>query len=75
MTTIRRSSNSTTAVRVVLGGLVGLAVSAPVYLLLVDWLEGRSGLLREMQGWAWNLMLLGVVAGALIGALVHRRLR
>lgn len=68
-------SSRATVLRVVLGAVIGLAVSAPLYLLLAGWLEGRSGPLREAQGLVWNLMLLGVVAGGLLGALFHRTAR
>lgn len=67
-----RDTRPRIVLRVAVGAAVGLLVAVPLYLLAVDWLEQRSGPLREAQGLAWNLMLLGAVVGGLIGGLVHR---
>lgn len=58
---------------VLLGGLVGLAVSSGVYLGLNPVLEASSGPVREMQGLLWNLVPLSTVAGMLLGGWAARR--
>lgn len=51
---------------IVLGVVVGFIIGAAAYFLLAPWLETRTGLLREMQGFAFNLVPgLAIVGGAL----------
>jgi hypothetical protein len=57
-----------------IGLAVGLGLGIPSYLLLTPALEASSGLLREMQGFAWNLVPGTAVVGALLGALIGRRM-
>jgi hypothetical protein len=56
------------------GGTIGFAVAFVAYQLLTPVLEASTGLLRELQGFSWNLVpvltLLGAVFG---GALLSRR--
>lgn len=64
--------------RIVVGGLIGLvaglALGALIYLPLSAWLETQTGLLRETQGLAWNLVpLLALLGGALGAGWVWRR--
>ena len=50
----------------VIGAIIGFALGAGAYLLLDPWLESRSGLLREMQGLAFNLVPgLALIGGGL----------
>jgi len=50
-----------------LGGALGLAVGAGVYLSLNPILERSTGLVREMQGMLWNLVPLLTVIGMVLG--------
>ncbi len=52
------------------GAAVGFALAFTFYLLIIPVLEGSTGLIRELQGLAWNLVpvltLLGGIAGWLL---------
>lgn len=51
---------------VVVGVIVGFIIGAAAYFLLSPWLETRTGLLREMQGFAFNLVPgLALIGGGL----------
>jgi CHASE3 domain sensor protein len=58
---------------VVIGGAIGFAAGAAVYLLLNPVLEDASGWIRETQGLLWNLVPLLTVLGALVGGLLLHR--
>lgn len=58
---------------VVVGGAVGLAVGAAVYLGLNPVLEQSTGLVRELQGLLWNLVPLLTVVGMVLGWWFARR--
>jgi hypothetical protein len=58
---------------VLLGGALGLAVGAAVYLSMNPVLERSSGLVREMQGLLWNLVPLLTVVGMVLGWWFARR--
>ncbi len=47
-----------------MGGAVGVAT----YLLLTPVLEASTGLVRELQGFSWNLVPGLLIVGALLGA-------
>lgn len=55
-------------VAVAIGAIMGFAVGSGSYLLLEPWLEAQSGPLREMQGFAFNLVPGLTVIGGLLGA-------
>lgn len=59
---------------IVVGGLIGFAMGASVYLLLEPVLEDASGWIRETQGLLWNLVPLLTIAGAWIGAVLVDRM-
>lgn len=50
-----------------LGGAAGFVVASAGYLLVTPVLEASSGLLRELQGLAWNLVPGLTVVGCVIG--------
>jgi prolipoprotein diacylglyceryltransferase len=56
----------------IVGAIIGFIIGAGAYFLLAPWLENQDGLLREMQGFAFNLVpgltLLGGGVGAGVGA-------
>lgn len=60
-----------------IGLAVGLGVGIAAYLVLDPVLEASTGLLREMQGFAWNLVpvlaVVGVIVGVLIGWRISKR--
>ena len=58
---------------VLVGAVLGLAVGAAAYLIIDAALEGRGGWVEEFQGLAWNLVPLGAVVGAGVGAFMTRR--
>ena len=53
---------------VVIGAVIGFVLGATAYFVLAPWLESQSGLLREMQGFAFNLVPLLTLAGGGLGA-------
>lgn len=55
------------------GAILGFAVGAVVYVLLTPTLEASSGVLREMQGFSWNLVPGLTVLGAVLGWVLARR--
>lgn len=59
----------------IIGAAVGLGIGAGSYALLTPLLESASGLLRETQGFAWNLVPLLTLLGAIGGLLLGLRLR
>ena len=65
--------NRRVALGVVVGGAIGFAVGAAVYLLLNPVLEDASGWVRETQGLLWNVAPLLTVLGALVGGLLLNR--
>lgn len=56
-----------------MGAILGFAVGAVVYVLLTPTLEASSGILREMQGFSWNLVPGLTVLGAVLGWVLARR--
>lgn len=74
---MQRGDNETTrtVVAVLVGAVVGFGVGAGVYLLLTPVLETADGLVRELQGFAWNLVPLGTVGGGVLGWIVVQRRR
>lgn len=58
---------------VLLGGALGLALGAGVYLTLNPVLEESTGLAREMQGLLWNLVPLLTILGMALGWWFARR--
>jgi hypothetical protein len=57
----------------VIGAAVGFALGTTAYLLLGPVLESASGLIRELQGFSWNLVPALTVLGGVGGALLARR--
>ncbi len=51
------------------GGAIGFAFSSTVYLAVMPLLEASTGLVRELQGLAWNIVPVLTVLGAIGGAL------
>jgi hypothetical protein len=65
--------NRRVALGVVVGGAIGFAVGAAIYLLLNPVLEDASGWIRETQGLLWNLVPAMSVLGAVAGGLLLNR--
>jgi hypothetical protein len=65
--------NTRVALGVVVGGAIGFAAGAAVYLLLNPVLEDASGWIRETQGLLWNLVPVLTVLGAVVGGLLLNR--
>jgi len=65
--------NRRVALGVVVGGAIGFAVGAAIYLLLNPVLEDASGWIRETQGLLWNLVPALSVLGAVVGGLLLNR--
>ena len=65
--------NRRVALGVVVGGAIGFAAGAAVYLLLNPVLEDASGWIRETQGLLWNLVPVLSVLGAVVGGLLLNR--
>lgn len=65
--------NRRVALGVVVGGAIGFAAGAAVYLLLNPVLEDASGWVRETQGLLWNLVPVLSVLGAVMGGLLLNR--
>jgi len=53
---------------VAIGAILGFAIGAGAYLLLDPWLESSSSPLREMQGFAFNLVPGLTLIGGGLGA-------
>lgn len=53
--------------RITLGAVLGGVLGASIYLLLAPWLEDQSGIVREMQGFAWNLVPGLFIVGGFLG--------
>lgn len=53
---------------VIVGGVIGFIIGALAYFLLAPWLEDQSGLLREMQGFTFNLVPGLTILGGALGA-------
>lgn len=65
--------NRGVALGVVVGGAIGFAAGAAVYLLLNPVLEDASGWIRETQGLLWNLVPILTVLGGVVGGLLQNR--
>lgn len=61
----------------VIGAVLGFGVGALIYWLITPLLENSPGLIREMQGFAWNLVpglsILGAIIGLVLGLARRRR--
>ncbi len=57
------------------GAGVGFGLGALGYTLIVPVLEASSGVVRELQGFAWNVVPGSSVLGAIIGLLLGRAWR
>jgi hypothetical protein len=61
------------------GGAIGFALGYFTYLQVTPVLEASTGLVRELQGFAWNLVpgltVLGAVGGGLLLGRGRRRRR
>jgi len=57
------------------GGALGFGLGSVIYLLITPLLDASTGLVRELQGFSWNLVPTLTVAGAVAGALLIGRLR
>jgi len=53
---------------VIVGAVIGFIVGALAYFLIAPWLENQEGLLREMQGFTFNLVPGLTILGGGIGA-------
>lgn len=53
---------------VLVGAVIGFIVGAAAYFILSPWLETRSGVLRELQGFAFNLVPGLTIIGGAFGA-------
>lgn len=53
---------------VIVGAIIGFVIGAGAYFILAPWLENQDGLLREMQGFAFNLVPGLTVVGGGLGA-------
>ena len=60
---------------ILVGGLVGLALGAAVYVVVNPMLEDASGWVRETQGLLWNLVPFLTVLGAVVGGMLGRSTR
>lgn len=56
-----------------LGAGLGFAVGAGTYTALVPALEAADGIVRELQGLAWNLVPAATLAGGAAGWWTARR--
>lgn len=65
--------NRPVALGTVVGGAMGFAIGAAIYLLLSPVLEDASGWIRETQGLLWNLVPVLSVLGAVVGGLPLNR--
>lgn len=65
--------NRPVALGTVVGGAMGFAIGAAIYLLLSPVLEDASGWIRETQGLLWNLVPVLSVLGAVVGGLLLNR--
>ena len=59
----------------VVGAVIGFAIGAAIYLALTPVLEGSDGWIRELQGFAWNLVPGVTLLGAVLGWWVVSRRR
>lgn len=66
-------SNLTTAAGVLAGAVLGLALGAGAYTALEPVLESADGIVRELQGFAWNLVPFGTVGGGVLGWIAVQR--
>jgi hypothetical protein len=57
----------------VVGGLLGFAFGALLYVVANPYLEESGGIIRELQGFLWNVVPLLTVGGAVGGWLLARR--
>ena len=64
----QRARSLPIVIGVAVGVIIGFAIGAGAYLLLDPWLEERGGLLREMQGLAFNLVPGLTLVGGGLGA-------
>ena len=62
--------NRPAALGAIVGGAIGFAVGAAIYLLLNPVIEDASGWIRETQGLLWNLVPTLSVLGAVVGGLL-----
>ncbi len=53
---------------VIVGAVIGFIVGALAYFLIAPWLENQEGLLREMQGFTFNLVPGLTILGGALGA-------
>jgi len=55
-------------VGIVVGALLGFGLGAGIYVMVSPWLEAQIGIVREMQGMAWNLVPGLTLLGGGLGA-------
>jgi ABC-type antimicrobial peptide transport system permease subunit len=65
--------NQRVVLGILVGGLLGFALGATVYVVLNPMLEDASGWVRETQGLLWNLVPFLTVLGAVMGGLLLGR--
>jgi len=53
---------------VIVGAVIGFILGALAYFLIAPWLENQEGLLREMQGFTFNLVPGLTILGGVLGA-------
>ena len=53
---------------VIVGAVIGFIIGALAYFLIAPWLENQEGLLREMQGFTFNLVPGLTILGGGLGA-------
>lgn len=63
-----RNSGGPLVVGIVVGALLGFGLGAGIYVMVSPWLEAQTGLVREMQGMAWNLVPGLTLLGGGLGA-------
>jgi ABC-type antimicrobial peptide transport system permease subunit len=65
--------NQRAVLGILVGGVVGFALGATVYVVLNPMLEDASVWVRETQGLLWNLVPFLTVLGAVVGGLLVGR--
>ncbi len=65
--------NKRVVLGILVGGLLGFALGAVVYVVVNPMLEEASGWVRETQGLLWNLVPFLTVLGAAAGGVLAGR--